>query len=124
MVVALRGVLLKLWFLCSALRLPPRAFCWTCLHAWLRRGTYECPVCKAHTTVRNVIPIYGRGAEKHPRDASETGNSGYVVDASAFSPESAAATNGCGELQGAFPRGLGQNGQSLSPRVDRAPVSG
>ncbi|ESS33202.1 zinc finger, C3HC4 type (RING finger) domain-containing protein [Toxoplasma gondii VEG] len=51
-------------------------FCWTCLHAWLRRGTYECPVCKAHTTVRNVIPIYGRGAEKHPRDASETGNSG------------------------------------------------
>ncbi|KFG38277.1 hypothetical protein TGDOM2_399730, partial [Toxoplasma gondii GAB2-2007-GAL-DOM2] len=27
-------------------------------------------------------------------------------------------------VQGAFPRGLGQNGQSLSPRVDRAPVSG
>ncbi|KEP63468.1 UNVERIFIED_CONTAM: zinc finger, C3HC4 type (RING finger) domain-containing protein [Hammondia hammondi] len=51
-------------------------FCWRCLHAWLRRGTNECPVCKAHTTARNVIPIYGRGAEKHPRDTSETGDSG------------------------------------------------
>nr|CEL66184.1 TPA: Zinc finger (C3HC4 RING finger) protein, related [Neospora caninum Liverpool] len=48
-------------------------FCWQCLHSWLRRGASECPVCKGHTTTSNVIPIYGRGAEKHPRDAPDKG---------------------------------------------------
>ncbi|CBZ52216.1 Zinc finger (C3HC4 RING finger) protein, related [Neospora caninum Liverpool] len=50
-----------------------REFCWQCLHSWLRRGASECPVCKGHTTTSNVIPIYGRGAEKHPRDAPDKG---------------------------------------------------
>ncbi|PFH35965.1 zinc finger, C3HC4 type (RING finger) domain-containing protein [Besnoitia besnoiti] len=49
-------------------------FCWRCLHAWLQRGANECPVCKGHTTTSNVIPIYGRGAEKHPRDAPDKGD--------------------------------------------------
>eukprot|EP00922_Rhytidocystis_sp_ex-Travisia-forbesii_P031021 GHVS01045741.1.p1 GENE.GHVS01045741.1~~GHVS01045741.1.p1 ORF type:complete len:221 (-),score=39.11 GHVS01045741.1:295-957(-) len=43
-------------------------FCWSCLHAWLQRGVFECPVCKAGVTQQNIIPLYGRGAaEVDPR---------------------------------------------------------
>lgn len=47
-------------------------FCWPCLHQWLetcrsRTGQY-CPVCKASISKEKVIPLYGRGATKDPRN--------------------------------------------------------
>ncbi|VVC31201.1 Zinc finger, RING-type,Zinc finger, RING/FYVE/PHD-type,Zinc finger, RING-type, conserved site, partial [Cinara cedri] len=41
-------------------------FCWPCLHQWLETEPrhQECPVCKAHISKENVIPIYGCGNTK------------------------------------------------------------
>ncbi|XP_009611857.1 uncharacterized protein [Nicotiana tomentosiformis] len=38
-------------------------FCWACLYRWLHlhSDAKECPVCKGEVTMKNVIPIYGRG---------------------------------------------------------------
>ncbi|XP_059295843.1 uncharacterized protein LOC132049163 [Lycium ferocissimum] len=38
-------------------------FCWPCLYRWLHlhSDAKECPVCKGEVTMKNVIPIYGRG---------------------------------------------------------------
>ncbi|CAN0430168.1 unnamed protein product, partial [Hapterophycus canaliculatus] len=33
------------------------------LFQWLSTNQTECPVCKAGVTARNVIPLYGRGAD-------------------------------------------------------------
>lgn len=38
-------------------------FCWPCIYQWLNLHSIasECPVCKGEVTMKNVIPIYGRG---------------------------------------------------------------
>lgn len=39
-------------------------FCWPCIYQWLNIHSIanECPVCKGEVTMKNVIPIYGRGS--------------------------------------------------------------
>ncbi|KAA8516979.1 hypothetical protein F0562_017203 [Nyssa sinensis] len=46
-------------------------FCWPCLYQWLHvhSDANECPVCKGEVTIKNVIPIYGRG--KNNNDVEE-----------------------------------------------------
>ncbi|KAL5545446.1 hypothetical protein UlMin_005133 [Ulmus minor] len=48
-------------------------FCWPCLYRWLHvhSDAKECPVCKGEVTLRNVIPIYGRGNQvREPEEDS------------------------------------------------------
>ncbi|GAB4851525.1 hypothetical protein Ancab_030927 [Ancistrocladus abbreviatus] len=42
-------------------------FCWPCIYRWLslHSDAKECPVCKGEVTVKNVMPIYGRGNSTH-----------------------------------------------------------
>ncbi|MCD9645016.1 hypothetical protein HAX54_033658 [Datura stramonium] len=48
-------------------------FCWPCLYRWLHlhSDAKECPVCKGEVTMKNVIPIYGRGTNvREPEEDS------------------------------------------------------
>ncbi|KII60587.1 E3 ubiquitin-protein ligase RNF5 [Thelohanellus kitauei] len=41
-------------------------FCWPCLNTWLEIGSKAtCPMCNAHVTHENVIPIYGSNSSSN-----------------------------------------------------------
>ncbi|KAI8807068.1 hypothetical protein BJ742DRAFT_773564 [Cladochytrium replicatum] len=46
-------------------------FCWQCLFRWMQqvhRNSALCPVCKSAISRNTVVPIYGRGRSRDPRD--------------------------------------------------------
>eukprot|EP00742_Colponemidia_sp_Colp-10_P004042 GILJ01004312.1.p1 GENE.GILJ01004312.1~~GILJ01004312.1.p1 ORF type:complete len:202 (-),score=20.76 GILJ01004312.1:524-1129(-) len=51
-------------------------FCWPCIHKWLNqpKELQVCPVCKAGVSAENLIPLYGRGNAKDPRQAKDMPN--------------------------------------------------
>ncbi|KZV36409.1 hypothetical protein F511_03850 [Dorcoceras hygrometricum] len=49
-------------------------FCWPCIYRWVdhHSSANECPVCKGKVTVKNIVPIYGRGPNTPESDADSS----------------------------------------------------